>query len=191
VRLRFRGKSGVLHEVALDDPRVVRVVWRCHSMPGQALFLYEDEGGESRGIDSSDVNDYLREAGGEDFTAKDVRTWHATVQALSLVARLDATQRGSRGAANGVLTEVAARLRNTVAVCRKSYVHPGVLALAEAAGDDPLLLTLAASPNRAATGRAGGLSAAEKALLAFLKRDAKAARRQAKARGASHETRSC
>src|SRR5690606_4145239 len=120
--LRFRGKSGVLHEVALDDPRVARVVRRCQAMPGQELFQYVDEAGATHCIDSADVNDYLREIGGGDFSAKDFRTWHATVQALVLVSRLDAAQRGTRGAANAVLAEVAARLRNTVAVCRKSYV---------------------------------------------------------------------
>ncbi len=174
LRLRFRGKSGVLHEVALDDPRVAGLVRRCQSMPGQELFRYEDEAGGSHCVDSADVNGYLREIAGEDFSAKDFRTWHATVQALVLVARLDA-RRGTRGAANAVLAEVAARLRNTVAVCRKSYVHPGVLALADAADDDPLLARLCASPARPVTARAGGLSVAEKALLAFLRRGKKRA----------------
>ena len=172
LRLRFRGKSGVLHEVALDDPRVARVVRRCQAMPGQELFQYEDAAGATHCVDSADVNGYLRESSGCDFSAKDFRTWHATVQALVLVSRLDAAQRGTRGAANAVLAEVAAQLRNTVAVCRKSYVHPGVLALADAAEVDPLLARLGAAPLRPVKARMGGLSVAEKALLDFLRQGA-------------------
>ncbi len=183
LRLRFRGKSGVLHEVALDDPRVAGIVRRCQSMPGQELFRYEDEAGVSHCVDSADVNGYLHEIGGADFSAKDFRTWHATVQALVLVSRLDPAQRGTRSAANAVLAEVAVQLRNTVAVCRKSYVHPGVLALADAVDDDPLLVRLCASPARPVKARVGGLSVAEKALLAFLQRSEKEAALRQRAKG--------
>ena len=86
IRLRFRGKSGVHHEVALEDPRVARVVRRCQTMPGQELFQYEDDDGERHAVGSGDVNDYIREASGADFTAKDFRTWHGTVHALDLWA---------------------------------------------------------------------------------------------------------
>ena len=78
LRLRFRGKSGKEHEVALDDPRVANVVRRCQAMPGQELFQYVDEDGAARGVGSADVNDYIRDGGGADFTAKDFRTWHGT-----------------------------------------------------------------------------------------------------------------
>ena len=84
LRLRFRGKSGKEHEVALDDPRVARVVRRCQAMPGQELFQYVDEDGAVRGVGSADVNDYIRDAAGADFTAKDFRTWHGTAHALAL-----------------------------------------------------------------------------------------------------------
>ncbi|CAN7283502.1 hypothetical protein LJR290_001333 [Variovorax sp. LjRoot290] len=80
----FRGKSGVLHEARLDDPRVARVVRRCPQLPGQELFQHQDEDGMPRILSSTDVNDYLREAAGDNFTAKDFRTWHGTVQALEL-----------------------------------------------------------------------------------------------------------
>src|SRR5678815_4205784 len=84
LRLRFRGKSGKEHEVAIDDPRVAKVVRRCQAMPGQELFQYVDEDGEVRGVGSAEVNDYIRDASGADFTAKDFRTWHGTVHALAL-----------------------------------------------------------------------------------------------------------
>src|SRR4029079_16565379 len=84
LRLRFRGKSGKEHEVALDDPRVARVVRRCQAMPGQDLFKYVDEDGVPHGVGSADVNGYIREAAGADFTAKDFRTWHGTAHALAL-----------------------------------------------------------------------------------------------------------
>ena len=156
--LRFRGKGGVEHRVALDDPRVARIVRRCQALPGQSLFEYEDEDGTVRSVGSADVNDYLRAAAGADFTAKDFRTWHATVLALALAR--EPGPDGARRGAREVLTEVAALLRNTVAVCRKSYVHPEVLALCGQEID--------VSPARRR--RAGGLSGDEHALLAFLRR---------------------
>ena len=163
LRLRFRGKSGVLHEVALEDPRVARVVRRCQAMPGQDLFTYEDEDGTPRSVGSAEVNDYIRAASGADFTAKDFRTWHGTVHALALWADQMAAEAASRVSANQVLAEVARRLGNTVAVCKKAYVHPRVLEVlaaqeAEAAAD------LAARPHP----RREGLEAPEQRLLAFL-----------------------
>jgi len=127
IRLRFRGKSGIEHEVDLDDPRVARVVRRCQAMPGQDLFQYEDEGGAVRAVGSAEVNDYIREAAGADFTAKDFRTWHGSVHALALWAEQCAADASCRRSANQLLAEVAHRLGNTVAVCKKSYVHPRVL----------------------------------------------------------------
>jgi len=156
LKLRFRGKSGVQHEVALDDPRVARVVRRCQAMPGQELFQYEDEDGVTRGVGSADVNDYLREASGQDFTAKDFRTWHASAQALALAR--ETLPDGTRRTPREVLAEVAQNLRNSVAVCRKSYVHPGVLECAGAPVE-------AAAPLRRGP---RGLSQAERELLVFL-----------------------
>ena len=161
LRLRFRGKSGKLHDVALEDPRVARIVQHCQALPGQELFEYADENGAIRCVGSADVNDYLREAAGADFTAKDFRTWHATVHALQLLRQLDG--QGARRTANEVLAEVAARLGNTVAVCRKAYVHPGVLALA---------LEAPAAEAVAARRRRAGLSPAEVDLMEFLARPA-------------------
>ncbi|HEY0856532.1 MAG TPA: DNA topoisomerase IB [Albitalea sp.] len=159
LRLRFKGKHGVVHDVALDDARVARVVRRCQAMPGQELFEYEDEGGAIRCVGSADVNDYLREASGADFTAKDFRTWHASVHALELLRQPPGEGGGARRTANEILAEVAQRLGNTVAVCRKAYVHPQVLELAQRGGPPP---DAAGAPPRA------GLSAREADLMAFL-----------------------
>jgi DNA topoisomerase-1 len=163
LKLRFRGKSGKLHEVALEDPRVARVVRRCQAMPGQELFQYEDESGTTRLVDSADVNDYIRAASGAAFSAKDFRTWHGSVHALVLWAEQMALDAASRRSANEVLAEVARRLGNTVAVCKKSYVHPRVLEVLGARAADAAEGLRA----KAASGRPG-LSAGERQLLAFL-----------------------
>ncbi len=170
IRLSFRGKSGVLHRVKVDDRRVARVVRRCQELPGQSLFHYEDADGTVHGIGSGDVNDYLAEAAGERFTAKDFRTWHGTVQALELT-------RLACGAGNfsaqAILKEVASQLGNTVAVCRKAYIHPAVLELGKSLSSNSERLD-----GEAATSlwdslegsiQANGLRAAERRLLAFLR----------------------
>jgi len=137
LRLRFRGKSGVQHEAKIDDVRIARVVRRCQQLPGQELFQYEGEDGSPRGISSTDVNEYLREIAGEEFSAKDFRTWHGTVQALELIRlrracdAVHSDRQPERTITKEVLNAVAARLGNTPAVCKKAYVHPAVLALAE------------------------------------------------------------
>jgi DNA topoisomerase-1 len=161
LRLHFRGKSGIEHEVALEDPRVARVVRRCQAMPGQELFQYVDDAGVRHVVDSADVNEYIREAAGANFTAKDFRTWHATVHALDLWAEQCAADASCRRTANQLLAEVAKRLGNTVAVCKKSYVHPHVLETLASIADPERFESL--SPSRRA-----GLVAAERRLLAFL-----------------------
>ncbi len=128
--LQFRGKGGAEHEVLVDDARLAKLVRRCQELPGQALFQYVDERGDRRAIDSGQVNDYLRERMGGEFTAKDFRTWHATLQALTLLDNLPVPEKRSEAALrrciNAVVKEVAAGLRNTPAVCRKSYINPAV-----------------------------------------------------------------
>ena len=159
LRLRFRGKSGVPHEVAIDDPRVASIVRRCQAMPGQELFQYEDEEGNTRCVDSSDVNAYLREAAGAGFTAKDFRTWHASAHALGLLLERPPHEAPTKKRAAEILAAVACRLRNTPAVCRKSYVHPGILEAACAGCWEP--------PGRMRRGPRG-LQRVECHLLAFL-----------------------
>ena len=126
--LRFRGKGGVPHAVAVDDKRLARIVRRCHELPGQPLFQYVDETGALRPIDSGQVNLYLKDAMGEGFTAKDFRTWGATLRALVLMHTTPLPAAPSERALNGCIAAairtVAVELRNTPAVCRKSYVNP-------------------------------------------------------------------
>jgi DNA topoisomerase I len=128
--LRFRGKGGADHDVLVDDAQLAKLVRRCQELPGQALFQYVDENGARRAIDSGQVNDYLRERMGGEFTAKDFRTWHATLHALTLLGKLSLPEKRSEAALrrcmNSVVKEVAAGLRNTPAVCRKSYINPAV-----------------------------------------------------------------
>jgi DNA topoisomerase IB len=139
-RLRFRGKGGVAHEVELDDRRLARLVRRCQQLPGQHLFQYRDDAGELQPVDSDEVNEYLRLATDEDFTAKDFRTWGATLEALKLLAPLDVPvrkdgrhdERASARLCKEVVTQVACALSNTPAVCRKSYIDPAVFGAWEA-----------------------------------------------------------
>src|ERR1700729_1347760 len=128
--LNFRGKGGVQHEIPIDDKRIVRIVQRCQELPGQHLFQYIADDASRCPVDSGQVNDYLREAMGDDFTAKDFRTWGATLHALTLLARTPLPEVPSEHAFKkkiaDVVREVAAALRNTPAVCRKSYINPAV-----------------------------------------------------------------
>jgi DNA topoisomerase-1 len=129
VRFDFRGKGGKTHTVGVRDPRVARIVRRLQDLPGQELFQYVDEDGTRRTIGSADVNTYLHEIAGEDFTAKDFRTWAGTVLAALALAevRMFATAREARRNVVRAIERVATRLGNTPAICRKSYVHPVVL----------------------------------------------------------------
>jgi DNA topoisomerase-1 len=129
VRFRFRGKSGAMHEVGLRDRRLASIVRRCQELPGQDLFAYVDEDGEVRDIASDDVNDYIREASGGDFTAKDFRTWAGTLLAFRALRALQPEGHGPAARRNVVqaMRVTAAHLGNTPAVARGSYVHPAVL----------------------------------------------------------------
>jgi DNA topoisomerase-1 len=128
--LQFKGKGGAEHDVLVDDARLAKLVRRCQELPGQALFQYLDEQGDTRAIDSGQVNDYLRERMGGEFTAKDFRTWHATLHALTLLNGVPLPEKPSEAALrrcmNAVVKDVASGLRNTPAVCRKSYINPAV-----------------------------------------------------------------
>ncbi|MEC5397369.1 DNA topoisomerase IB [Uliginosibacterium sp. H1] len=165
LRLRFRGKHGVQHEVSLNDARVTRVVRRCKQLPGQALFQYEEEDGSVRGIGSDDVNDYISEAAGGRFTAKEFRSWHGTVAALELIcAAPDELPRSAE-----IVREVARRLGNTEAVCRKAYIHPQVLALCQdACGERPQAVRSGTGKGRKADDP-DGLCEEEQRLLALLR----------------------
>ncbi|KAF7962926.1 DNA topoisomerase [Cupriavidus sp. UYMU48A] len=131
LRFQFTGKSGITHDVSVNDPRVARIVRNCAELPGQCLFKYIDSDGEVRDIGSADVNAYLRDITGGEFTAKDFRTWAGSVHALALLrkAARETTEQDTqrRKAVADAVKTVAQRLRNTVAVCRKCYVHPAVI----------------------------------------------------------------
>ncbi|MCC8628045.1 DNA topoisomerase IB [Xanthomonas vesicatoria] len=129
-RLKFRGKSGQDHDIEVDDKQLVKLIRECQQLPGQSLFQYRDDDGTLQPVDSGEVNDYLREAMGEDFTAKDFRTWGGTLAALQRLARLPLPERSSERALkqvqNDVIREVADALGNTPSVCRKAYIDPCV-----------------------------------------------------------------
>jgi len=160
LRFTFRGKSGVRHAVKIDDVRVARVVRRCQDLPGEELFEYVDDSGEAVPVRSEHVNVYLREISGDDFTAKDFRTWLATVACAEELSTRDAaeTQVARRTIANEALSVVAAKLGNTVAICRRCYVHPAVLNAMADAGE----------VNLPKARRIAGLSSLEGRVLAFL-----------------------
>lgn len=161
IRLRFRGKSGKEHDVSLADRRLARIVRRCLDLPGYELFQYVEDG-ETRRVCATDVNLYLQEISGADYTAKDFRTWGATVIATVLLTRYgpasSATERAKT--VNRALRAAAHALRNTLAVCRKSYVHPGVV---EAYQADEM-------PPRRLRSRTPGLRVPECRTLALLRK---------------------
>jgi DNA topoisomerase-1 len=175
VRFAFRGKSGVEHEVDLDDRRLARVVRQCQDLPGYDLFQYLDESGERHTIGSSDVNEYLRRVTGHEFTSKDFRTWAGTVLAAQLLQAVD-FESDSHARKNIVraVEEVAKRLGNTQAVCRKCYIHPAIF-------ESYLDGTIKALARRAkGSGRAADAwLAAEAGVLNLLQRWAKVPRRRA------------
>lgn len=128
--LRFRGKGGVQHEIVVNDKRLARLVRRCQELPGQQLFQYIDDDGQRCPVGSVEVNDYLREAMGGEFTAKDFRTWGATTRAVVLLSSTRLPRGHSEHAFKSeiarVVRRVAKELHNTPAVCRKSYINPAI-----------------------------------------------------------------
>jgi DNA topoisomerase-1 len=129
IRFRFRGKSGQQHEVGLRDRRLAAIVRRCQELPGQELFQYVGDDGEVHDVGSDDVNQYIREASGGPFTAKDFRTWEGTVLAYRALRALQPSEsdRATRRVVVEAIRETAVRLGNTPAVARRSYVHPAIL----------------------------------------------------------------
>jgi len=129
LRFCFRGKSGVRHDVELTDRRLARIVRRMRELPGEELFGYVDEAGEQRPIESGDVNDYLKETAGEEFTSKDFRTWAGTLLCARALRRLEPPASDAEGRRHlaQAIESVAKALGNTRAVCRKCYIHPRVI----------------------------------------------------------------
>jgi DNA topoisomerase-1 len=122
----FRGKSGIAHCVRVSDPALARIVRRCADIPGQELFQWIDSEGKRHRIDSADVNDYLRDASGGAFTAKDFRTWFATVEALQALRKRPARNHAEvKRELATTIAAVARRLGNTPTICRKGYIPSG------------------------------------------------------------------
>lgn len=130
IHFSFRGKSGVEHEIELNDRRLARIVKRCQDIPGQDLFQYKDEQGEYQTVSSGDVNTYLREISNQDFTAKDFRTWAGTVLAAIHLTEMElfTSETAAKRNISQAIKAVAAHLGNRPATCRKYYVHPAILA---------------------------------------------------------------
>ncbi|WP_323113692.1 DNA topoisomerase IB [Pseudomonas guariconensis] len=159
VRFQFRGKRGVEHNVSLRDRRLARLIKRCLELPGQTLFQYLDEQGQRHAVGSSEVNQFLQQLTGADFTAKDYRTWAGSALALDLLRPLAwQPESEARRQVAAIVRQVATRLGNTPAVCRRCYIHPAVL-------EHYQLGRLAALPRARAR---QGLEAEEAALLRFL-----------------------
>lgn len=129
VEFRFRGKSGVYHTVKLEDRRLARIIARTRELPGQELFQYLDDDGVQHSVDSADVNDYLRTITGEDYTAKDFRTWSGTVLAALALQEFEKFDSEAQAKKNIVraIESVAEKLGNTPTICRKCYVHPAII----------------------------------------------------------------
>ena len=167
VRFMFRGKSGVEHEIDLNDRRLAQIVRQCRDIPGYDLFQYYEADGARRTVGSGDVNAYLKEIAGEDYTSKDFRTWAGTVLAAQLLRECDDFDSETQAKKNivGAIERVAAKLGNTKAVCRKCYIHPAVL---EAYMERTMIKQMAQRARRVA--RAGALNESEAAVLALLQR---------------------
>jgi DNA topoisomerase I len=168
LNFEFRGKSGIQHAVDLRDARLARIVKACRDLPGYELFQYVDEDGHRQVVDSADVNAYLREMTGEAFTAKDFRTWAGTVmaaKALAGVAGFASAAEAKRNILKAV-EQVAKRLGNTKAVCRKCYIHPAVI---DAYMDGVTLATPRARAPRLAGARPA-LSQEEAAVVGLIQR---------------------
>ena len=178
VHFHFAGKSGKVHDVDVRDRRLAKVIRRCQALPGQDLFQYTDADGLCHSIDSSAVNDYLREISGQDFTAKDFRTWSGTVQAfLELEGReLCAGSATAKSHVTEAIKAVAEQLGNTPAVCRKCYVHPSIIEdyldrAADPAPARPAGQEIRSEPSESASAITG-LTAAEERVLECLRRRA-------------------
>lgn len=164
VTFKFVGKSGVKHGIKIQDRKLANVVKRLQELPGQDLFQYVGEDGQPHHVTSGDVNAYLKEAAGDEFTAKDFRTWSASLQALQTLAQRKppATKKEAQAAIKETLVAVSRELGNTPSICKKCYVHPAILDA----------FTQGSLPSR---------GKAERALIAMLREEAKEKVAEAKA----------
>jgi DNA topoisomerase-1 len=172
IRFEFRGKGGKAFSLDLNDRRLAKIVNHCQDLPGQEFFQYIDEEGQHRTINSSDVNDYLREVTREDFTAKDFRTWAGTVLAVSALREIkpfDSKAHAKRNIVNAIET-VANQLGNTRSVCRNCYIHPAVI---DSYLDGSLANSLSQKADDATESSISRLNSNESAVMAILERQSK------------------
>lgn len=172
LRFHFRGKSGKVRTVSVEDRRLARIVRRCQDLPGEELFQYEDDAGNLQPVDSEDVNAYLREIAGEEFSAKDFRTWSGTVLAALALMAIEPFRTKTQAKKNIVraIEQVACQLGNTPAICKKSYVHPTII---ESYLDGSLVKTLEVRAAKTLRSGVAALRPEEKAVLAFLEATAR------------------
>ncbi len=179
LRFEFRGKRGIMHSVSVTDRRVAKIVQRCQELPGQELFQYLDGDERRQSVDSGDINAYLREITGRDVTAKDFRTWAGTILAATALRELgtDGSDRERKRKVVLAIDQVAERLGNTRAVCRKYYVHPAVL---DAYLEGRVVRAVPPEPPREQDRRTGGaaLRREEAAVLQFLQHELARGRRR-------------
>jgi DNA topoisomerase I len=166
LHFQFHGKTGKEHLIEVHDRRLARIVRQCHDLPGQELFQYVDDDGQRRTIDSGDVNAYLRQITGQDFSTKDFRTWAGSVRALEALQACGACESLTQGRTHvaQVIKTVASRLGNTPAICRKYYVNPVII---EAYLEGSLLQSLQAIADREQPSPLPGLSPQEWIALRF------------------------
>jgi DNA topoisomerase-1 len=176
VQFQFRGKSGIQHAVDLNDRRIATIVKRCQDLPGYELFQYIGDGGEPYSISSVDVNDYLREIAGAEFTTKDFRTWAGTVLAARALQQLKdgGTQAQAKRYVVQAIESVAKELGNTKAVCRKCYIHPAVI---DAYTEGSLLRVLRRRVDKALKNSRHQLNSEEAAVVALLQQQLRNGRR--------------
>jgi DNA topoisomerase-1 len=166
----FRGKKGVEHTVSLKSSKLAKIVQNCRDIPGKELFQYLDEEGKRQSIDSGMVNEYIRKLAGEDFTAKDLRTWCGTLAALTAITENGLMEGDSKKNVIAVLDKVSEQLGNTRTVCKKYYVHPSLLELYEGGKLDKWLSEKESASKNVHKGSPGetGLSRIEKTLVNIL-----------------------
>jgi DNA topoisomerase-1 len=194
LQFHFRGKAGKWHNVDIHDRRIAKIVERCQDLPGQELFQFVDDDGARHDVRSEDVNDYLREISGQDFTAKDFRTWAGTVLASVALREFEKFDTKAQAKKNVVaaIEAVSVKLGNTPAVCKKCYIHPHVL---DSYLEGTLLETLKQPTEKAVSSSLRGLPAEEAAVLGLLQqrltleaRLAKAIKKETAARFQAHKT---
>jgi DNA topoisomerase I len=166
IKFLFKGKSGKLWQVQLKDRRLARLVKLCQDLPGQEVFRYKDEEGKLQSVDSGEVNKYLREIAGEDFSAKDFRTWNGTVIAACELYKLGPALgvKEEKRKLSEAVKKVSMELINTPAICRKYYIHPDLFT----AFSDRTLFKIMEKHIKKSNGLYSGLSAEEKAVLEIL-----------------------